>query len=256
MSLRPKNNPLSRARITILALFILISHNPTTCTKIVLSSSSNDSLSFLMPGALSTDLCPVGNRLSPLKHLNPVWFSDQTPPLPESHGDLIICLPPPASLYSASLPCFKSTLAYFSWCLNLSNYLKKNGFPQYTVTSRVQRSMSLTQCLVICAYVRHLVNICWMNQMNELFKAAAIWPSHPKFQTRKKITIQEDLSECFVSLSYYVRDQRIAFFPLQIENSFVFTAFLSLILKGAFIIDFNMTWLSLYSYPLIPCFSL
>lgn len=80
-----------------------------------------------------------------------------------------------------------------------------------------------------------------MNQMNELFKAAAIWPSHPKFQTRKKITIQEDLSECFVSLSYYVRDQRIAFFPLQIENSFVFTAFLSLILKGAFIIDFNMT---------------
>lgn len=80
-----------------------------------------------------------------------------------------------------------------------------------------------------------------MNKVNELFKAAAIWSSHPKFQMRKKITIQDDLSECFVSLSYYVRDQRIAFFPLQIENSFVFTAFSSLILKGAFIIDFNMT---------------
>lgn len=80
-----------------------------------------------------------------------------------------------------------------------------------------------------------------MNKVNELSKAAAIWLSHTKLQTRKRITIQDGLSECFVSLSEYVRDQRVAFSPLHIQNSFVFTAFPSFVLEGAFMVDFNMT---------------
>lgn len=104
---------------------------------------------------LSIRSLPVGNSLSPLTQLTPVWSADQMPPPPGSH-----LWPHHASTLllgvcnNAPLPCFRGTLAYLAWCLTHCTVIiwkKKNSIspsPLWTVEYKGSWAQHHAQCML------------------------------------------------------------------------------------------------------------